>query len=314
MIIAIDHGNRSIKTVHTDFVSGLAKFSVEPPLARDQIWYNGMYYALTNERVEYRRDKTEDDDFYMLTLFAIAKEVEQIHAYDPYLDIQLSVGLPPEYFGALQDSFARYLLKDRVPVNFIYKNKEGEKEFDVTVTQVYLWPQAYAAITNRYEEIKQHDLYIVVDIGGSTSDCLLLRNGEIDMSYVHSPETGVIKLYNKAQRLIDSKYGMHVMEEQIDAVLQKKETFLDEEIRKIIYDVAQEHTENMLYEFKQNGFDLQALPVIFVGGGALLLRPFIEKSKRVHPSAQFVEDIRANAKGYDKLAKMAQAQSTGMEQ
>lgn len=38
--------------------------------------YRGKYYTLTDQRIPYRRDKTEDERFFILTLFAIAHEIE----------------------------------------------------------------------------------------------------------------------------------------------------------------------------------------------------------------------------------------------
>lgn len=307
MLIAVDHGNRCMKTVHEYFVSGYAKFAVAPPMAEDLIHYKDAYYALSDERLSYRRDKTLNEDFYLLTLFAISKEIGALKAYEPYMDVQLAAGLPPEHFGALQEKFKKYLLRDKRPVDFLYNNLE----YEIQVTQVYVFPQAYAAIAaspGRYEEIRRYPQSLVVDIGGYTSDGLLLRKGSIDMNFIFSSETGVIKLYNQAQRLVNSKYGLHIMEDQIDAVLQDRETFLDEDVRKIILDVAQTHTERMLDDFIENGFDLRALPVIFTGGGALLLRPFIQMSSKVNPYSQYIEDICANAKGYEALALAMDAQ------
>lgn len=307
MLIGIDHGNRCTKTAHDYFVSGFAKFPVAPPMAQDLIQYRNAYYALSDERLSYRRDKSLNDDFYLLTLFAIAKEVEAAKAYEPYKDIQLAAGLPPEHFGALRDKFSTYLLRDKKPVDFLYNNRE----YEIQVTQVYVFPQAYAAIAatpERYAEIKNYPQSLVVDIGGFTSDGLVLRRGAIDMNFIFSSETGVIKLYNQAQRLVNSKYGLHIMEDQIDAVLQDQDSFLEEDVRRIILDVAQAHTERMLDDFIENGFDLRALPVIFTGGGALLLRPFIQLSSKVNPYAQYIDDICANAKGYEALARAMDAQ------
>ena len=307
MLIAVDHGNRCTKTVHDYFVSGYAKFPVAPPMAQDLIQYQNAYFALSDKRLSYRRDKTLNDDFYLLTLFAIAKELETIKVYEPYIDIRLAAGLPPEHFGALREKFAEYLLQGRRPVDFLYNNLE----YEIQITQVYIFPQAYAAIAAepaRYEEIKQYPQALVVDIGGYTSDGLLLRKGSIDMNFIFSSETGVIKLYNQAQRLINSKYGIHVMEDQIDDVLLDKDSFLEEDVRKIILDVAQTHTERLLDDFIENGFDLRALPVIFTGGGALLLKPFIQVSSKVNRNAQYIEDICANAKGYEALARAMETQ------
>ena len=73
MLIAVDHGNKQIKTVHTPpFTSGLIQ-SDTPGFGTDALAYRGKYYTLTDQRIPYRRDKTEDERFFILTLFAIAQ-------------------------------------------------------------------------------------------------------------------------------------------------------------------------------------------------------------------------------------------------
>ena len=95
MLIGVDHGNKQIKTVHGEpFVSGLQQ-SLTRPFGQS-LQYCGTYYTLSNERIPFHKDKTEDDRFFVLTLIAIAEEItargigekEQQH-------IQLAVGLPP---------------------------------------------------------------------------------------------------------------------------------------------------------------------------------------------------------------------------
>ncbi len=68
MLIAVDHGNKQIKTVHTPpFTSGLIQ-SDTPGFGTDALAYRGKYYTLTDQRIPYRRDKTEDERFFILTL------------------------------------------------------------------------------------------------------------------------------------------------------------------------------------------------------------------------------------------------------
>ena len=38
--------------------------------------YGGKYWTLSGRRLSYMRDKTQDDRYFILTLFAIAKELE----------------------------------------------------------------------------------------------------------------------------------------------------------------------------------------------------------------------------------------------
>lgn len=81
MLIAIDHGNKQIKTVHTQpFTSGLIQGDT-PGFGTDCLAYQGKYYTLTDQRIPYRRDKTEDERFFILTLFAIAYEIEAMGRY-----------------------------------------------------------------------------------------------------------------------------------------------------------------------------------------------------------------------------------------
>lgn len=81
MLIAVDHGNKQIKTVHTPpFTSGLIQ-SDTPGFGTDALTYRGKYYTLTDQRIPYRRNKTEDERFFILTLFAIAHEIEAMGQY-----------------------------------------------------------------------------------------------------------------------------------------------------------------------------------------------------------------------------------------
>ena len=82
------------------FTSGLRE-SATPPFGGEVLQYEGKYYTLVDERIPYRRDKTEDERFFILTLFAIAKEIEARGAYSAdTIPIQLAVGLPPAHYGA----------------------------------------------------------------------------------------------------------------------------------------------------------------------------------------------------------------------
>ena len=76
MLISIDHGNKQVKTIHhAPFTSGLVCSEVRP-FGGETLTYQGKYYTLTDQRIPYRRDSTEDERFFVLTLFAIAYELE----------------------------------------------------------------------------------------------------------------------------------------------------------------------------------------------------------------------------------------------
>ena len=74
--IAIDHGNRNIKTVHTVFTTGISESDISPGRGIDYLECNGKFYVPSNRRILYQRDKTADQRFFLLTLLGIAKELE----------------------------------------------------------------------------------------------------------------------------------------------------------------------------------------------------------------------------------------------
>ncbi len=52
---------------------------------------------------------------------------------------------------------------------------------------------------------------------------------------------------------------------------------------------------------KEHGYNLDVTPIIFVGGGASVMKKFgTQKGANI----KYIEDIRANAKGYEQLAKV----------
>ena len=140
MLIAVDHGNYSIKTPNFSFVAGLAEHTVRP-ITDDYLEYDGRFWTLTETRLHYMRDKTQDNRYFVLTLFAIIKELEKASALSPSLTVELAAGLPPEHYSVLKDRFASYLACDH-PIQFTYK----ERHYSLSIPKVLVYPQAYAAV------------------------------------------------------------------------------------------------------------------------------------------------------------------------
>lgn len=161
MLIAIDHGNYAIKTPHHSFVSGLSEHTVKPPMSDEILEYDGRYWTTSGKRLSYMRDKTQDDRYFVLTLFAIAKELEDTGRYSPVEQIQLAVGLPPEHYGVLKDKFTRYFKRDGI-IKFVYK----DKPYSIMIDKVMVFPQAYAAVVPKSSMVVNMLRVFVVDIGG----------------------------------------------------------------------------------------------------------------------------------------------------
>ena len=73
-------------------------------------------------------------------------------------------------------------------------------------------------------------LYLI-DIGGYTTDVLLLRNGKPDLQFCRSLECGTITMNNEIIRKINARYDLRIDDEHISAVLNNEETILPAEVK-----------------------------------------------------------------------------------
>lgn len=295
MLISIDHGNKLTKCVNSaPFTSGLFE-SDSTPFGSEILKYKGKYFQISDQRIPYHRDKTEDERFFVLTLFAIAREIIATNRYTPNtMRIQLAVGLPPAHFGSQYQAFTQYFT-GRGPIAFSYQGKS----FSVYIDEVTCYPQSYAAAVTILPALQKEPKVLILDIGGFTADYLQLRNGEGNLSVCDSLENGVILLYNKIISRVNAELDMLLDEAEIDAIL-RGQAAPSVEAARIVDRQARDFVNDLFSALRERGLELKTGKVIFVGGGANLLQRFIQASGRIG-AAYFVEDIRANAKGYELL-------------
>lgn len=156
LILAVDHGYGNIKTANTVFSNGFVERDTEPVMSTDYLYYGGKYYVLDQGHKNYTKDKVMDNDFYILTVAAIAKELylrnvrcEKIH---------LAVGVPLKWMDSQKESFQAYMLQNS-EIRFVYKGRI----FEVEITGCSVMPQCYAAVAELLPEFK--GLNMIVDIG-----------------------------------------------------------------------------------------------------------------------------------------------------
>jgi len=296
IIIPVDHGNRNCKTLNFIYTSALEESDIRPPLG-EYLLYRGKYYTLTEKRIPYMKDKTTDERFFILTLFGIGMESERQQSYrsGELLRVELPVGLPPKHYGSLYKKFEEYFRRDEV-IDFIFRGKN----YAVYIEKVMAFPQDYAAAMTVFQDIRGYGKTVVIDIGGFTLDYLLIRGGVPDLAVCDSLEFGVIKLYNQVISRINSEYDILLEEADIDNVLRGIHTDYPVNVTGTIKNMVYTFSNDLLGTLRERGLELKSGCVVFVGGGALLLREYLEGSGKVG-NCLFLEDIHANAKGYGIL-------------
>lgn len=301
MLISIDHGNKQMKTIHhAPFTSGLQESDVLP-FGGETIKYQERYYTLSEKRIPYHRDKAADERFWILSLFAIAYEIEAKGAYSTnIIRVQLAVGLPPAHFGAQYEGFTNYF-SHRGVVQFEYQ----KKPYSIYIEKVMCFPQSYAAAVTVLKSIRNSPKSLIIDLGGYTADYLQLQNGVADLSVCDSLENGVILLYNKIKSKVSAELDILLEEVEIDAILAGQMYHVPDIVVEIVEQQAQNFINELFNTLRERSLELRSGIVVFVGGGAIRLRKQIEASGKIG-KALFVDDVCANAKGFKMLYQFAQ--------
>ena len=294
MLFPIDHGNSAMKTVNFVFPSGLIDNPIRPPVDTEMLEYDGKFWTLSGQRISYMRDKTKDERYWILTLFAIAKELEKSGNTSPMVEADLAVGLPPEHY-ALRQRFADYFKRGRV--NFVFNGAP----ICLMIRHVFVYPQAYAAVVPQAGRLKEIPRTFIIDIGGYTTDVMLLRNAAPDLQFCRSLEMGVIPMSNDIISRVSAMYDIKIEDDHIADIIQGRPTILPQEVREVVFMKVRSYACDILDKLRELQVDLRANPAIFIGGGSILFRSFVEESPLV-AHADFVTDPKANAIGYGMLA------------
>ena len=204
--------------------------------------------------------------------------------------------MPPAHYEQLHSRFEQYFLRRREAIDFEYNGKY----YSIRINKVLSYPQAFAAAVTQYSTLKTYSVAYIIDIGGFTIDVLKLRNGRPDLAVVESFEKGVITLYNSITSKCNALYARILEDCDIDEVIRNQPTVLPGEVQQLIRSMTGEFLSEFYNFLRERGIDVTTSKCVFAGGGSLLLRGMIERANKV-AFPIFIEDIHANARGYELL-------------
>lgn len=159
IIIGIDHGYGNIKTAHSCFKTGVAAYDKEPTFKSNLLVYEGRYYLIGEEHKEFISDKMTDSDYYILTLAAVARELNIRKLTSAR--VHLAAGLPLTWVSEQKDNFKAYLLQNDC-ADFTFKGVDYHVDF----VGADIFPQGFSAVADKLREFK--GINMLCDIGNGT--------------------------------------------------------------------------------------------------------------------------------------------------
>ena len=294
MVIGIDHGYYAIKTKQVCFPTGIIRYEYEPYTMQNVLQYQGEYYVCGTGRQTLVKDKTANDNYYLLTLAALAQEIRKRKG-ERTAKVVLAAGLPLTGFGREKQKFKEYLFQKQL-IRFLY---EGER-YEIQIEDVKLFPQGYSALALYPEYLKDEPSVLLVDIGGWTVDLMRLDNAVPNAATCRSLELGVIRCMDEIREQVRRNTGLSVTETQIERVLRGKPSSMPAEVVSLIERQGRLYIEKILSAITEAGFALRAVPSVFMGGGAAFFKHRVSEQDRLWRPKNLT-DVHANAAGYVRI-------------
>ena len=284
-VIGIDHGWSMMKTISQVFVTGVKEITTTPALFGDVLEYEGKFYKVGTVRQEVKDTKVEDDSFYLLTLAAVAKELKRRGLEEA--KVFLAVGLPLTRFGAEKNDFIKYLTKNK-RVSFKYENEPYYIEID----DVAIFPQCYAAVVDKIPTMAKKTL--IVDIGSWTIDIMPVINKSPDESKCVTIPKGLITCMRSINEQCVRQLNGEVDESEIQNIMRYGRSDIDDEYFAIIKAEIEDFVDKVYNSIREFGYNLKTTPIVFVGGGAVVMKNFGSHDAK---NISYNLDVKANAKG-----------------
>lgn len=291
-IIGIDHGYGNMKTANCCFPTGVTVYNKEPIFKENLLVWNGKYYLIGAEHKEFSADKMLDEDYYILTLAAIARELNI--AGMNTADVFIAAGLPLTWVSEQREDFKQYLLQHET-VNFTFRGKD----YHIRIVGADIYPQGFAAIVNHLSDFS--GVNMLCDIGNGTMNLMSVNDKKPDPRRCFTEKFGTQQCILQIRENLMRIHHADPPEEMLTRVLRFGTADIDEGYLKTITATAKEYVADIFRRIREHGYDPKMMKLHVVGGGSCLIRNFAEYDEsRVTING----DICATAKGYERMLEM----------
>lgn len=290
MVIGIDHGYGNIKTANTVTPTGLVSYDTRPAFDGNLLEFGGMFYRVGEGHKAFAADKTADNDFYIMTLSAIAKELEI--AGITVANVHIAAGLPLTWVKQQREKFRRYMLQNE-SVCFTYNGTE----YKINITGCSVFPQGYTAVIDRLSEMD--GVNMVADIGNGTINIMQIIDRKPIESKCHTEKLGAEQCMIYAKNAIMDEFQTKITDASVTEIMVNGTAPIGEKYRDCIIKKCREYYTEIIDALQRYEYDPDLMRLYVVGGGACIIKNFGDyDASRVF----VVDDICATAKGYEQLA------------
>lgn len=299
-IIAVDHGYGNIKTASTVTPTGVTASKTEPIFSGNVLEYDSTYYRIGDSHKEFVADKALDEDYYILTLMAVARELNVFGIREA--NVHLAAGLPLTWIRRQREDFRAYLLRNE-EVHYRFNGKD----YHIHFAGCTIYPQGYPAIVSQLDSFK--GINLLADIGNGTMNLLYINNKKPMENKCWTEKQGVNLCMIAARNAVLDSFGVKIEDAIIEQVLRFGTADIGTDYLTCIQTAARRYVADIFATLRRYEYNPDLIRLTIVGGGGCLVKNFGEyDANRV----TIIDDICATAKGYEYLAFSALRRKEGV--
>ena len=299
-IIGVDAGYGNMKTARTIFPTGLKAMDTEPMFEGDIMKYGDTWYRIGEGHKSFIADKTEDEEFYILTLAAIACELSVDHITTA--SVLLAVGLPTMWTNRQKDEYREYMLKD-LDVEFTFR----KTTYHIHIVDCMVFPQGYSAAVRAIDNDRRDNhskdfggTVMMADIGNGTMNVMRFQGGRPSEEFSWTEKLGVNQCVLAMKKRMMDSYGLEIPDVDIDQFLRTKTISLSTEYASALTAIAEKYVSTLFDSLRSHDYDSRIMKLYVVGGGGCLIRNFGHYNQETDI---FEDDLKASAKGFEYMAQ-----------
>lgn len=284
LVISVDSGKHSTKLTYLDkqqymkknnFSSTFKEVTTKDDLAIGfYVEFKGKKYHIGDkvDHTTYSTNSKLGSDTELFVYCAIAEALHEMKTYNGcHIDVFLAINVPLNDYR-LANQRKKYVENY---LNVSESIKYEDKTYHIHIKGVDPYFESQGVILRYYNQYSKMERVYVIDIGGKNDTHSFFENGRINGIHTNMFNNGILSMLGKLQMAMNrqsstNNYSINDIEYMI-----KNNKYIDN-----FYDLYQIHAVELLQEIllstTKTNVNLNLSHVVFTGGGALLLKPFIE--------------------------------------
>lgn len=164
-----------------------------------------------------------------------------------------------------------------------------------------MFPQGFAAVCNAGS---MRGFNMIADIGNGTMNVMQIVDGRPLEKSLVTDKFGVSICMNEIQKELSKSAGESIPEVMIEPMLINGLQGRMDDVAKIVGRIAERYAGDILKRLIDYGYKENLMHLYVIGGGGCLFRHYSNIAS--NGNVTFIQDICANAKGYEYLATQKQ--------